>query len=254
MLLRYGEDRQVRASGNLLFHSLSTAEQNLLTPHCEMVNLPRCAVVFNAEEKIQFLYFPLSGLVALEEGIGRHCHIEVAVVGREGLLGWPALLASERSTHHAVVQCKDMRALKIGLRPMLEACRASPPLWMKLLCFVQAIMAQMTCTITCHVERSVGQRVARWLLMRHDRLFGDHLLIHHDEIAEALCVRRASATDSLHIIEGERLIRCQRGRITIRDRFGLEAFAGAAYGNAEAHYREMIAPFGKSASIEAKGI
>ena len=103
----------------------------------------------------------------------------------------------------------------------------------------------MARAITSSLQHPVEQRVARWLLMRHDRVGGDILAVHHDDIAGSMNVRRASVTDRLHLIEGERLIRCSRGRIAIRDRCGLEALAGEAYGAAEAQYRLLIAPFGK---------
>jgi len=113
--------------------------------------------------------------------------------------------------------------------------------------FVHFVIVQMAHTITSHIHDPLDQRLARLLLMRHDRMQGDVLFVHHEEIAAGLNVRRASVTDRLHVLEGERLIRCNRGKIAIRDRIALEEFAGEAYGPSEAHYRALIAPFGKSA-------
>ena len=59
-------------------------------------------------------------------------------------------------------------------------------------------------------------------------------------------MRRASITDSLHVLEGERVLRCTRALVTVRDRTALEAAAGAAYGAAEATYSRLVAPFGKN--------
>ena len=100
-------------------------------------------------------------------------------------------------------------------------------------------------SILSNARDALGVRIARWLLMRHDRVGGDELLICHDKIAFSLGIRRASVTDALHILEGERLIRCRRGRILIRNRRGLEAMAADSYGPPEACYRRLMGPFGK---------
>lgn len=95
-------------------------------------------------------------------------------------------------------------------------------------------------------HHTLDLRLARWLLMRHDRSGRDILFVRHEEIAGNLNVRRASITDRLHLLEGDRLIRCNRGKIAIRDRMALETFAGDSYGRTEEHYRDLIAPFGKT--------
>ena len=203
-------------------------------------------VLFHADDALHSVYFPNSGMFSIGEGIGHRGHIETAVVGREGLLGWPALLGCERSGHAAVVQGQDGLALRIGLQEILSTCRESPTLWMALLCFVQTIIHQMSGTIASLVDHPLDQNLARWLLMRHDRTEGDELWVRHEEIGDALGVRRASITDKLHVLEGERLIRCTRGRLIVRNRPALELLAAATYGDAEAQYRRLIAPFGKS--------
>jgi hypothetical protein len=103
-------------------------------------------------------------------------------------------------------------------------------------------------TIGSHGLHRLDGRVARWLLVRHDRARGDEIRVRHDEIADSLGVRRASITDCLHIIEGDGHLRCRRGRITIRDRAQLVQMAGVCYGAAEAHYRSFFGPFGKCAA------
>ena len=84
--------------------------------------------------------------------------------------------------------------------------------------------------------------------MFHDRSAGDELRLTHDMLAMLLNVRRASVTDALHILEGERLVRCTRGRVLVRDRIGLQVRAGYSYGYAEADYNRAIGPFGKASA------
>ena len=185
-------------------------------------------------------------IFSLQERVGATGSVEVAVVGREGMLGWPALLGSERTTQAAVVQLRSGVALRIAIEPLREACECSASLGVALRQFVHMVIVQMARSIASHLHDALDLRLARWLLMRHDRSGGDVLFVRHDEIADNLNVRRASITDRLHLLEGDRLIRCTRGKILIRDRSALETFAGDSYGRPEAHYRDLIAPFGKT--------
>lgn len=112
--------------------------------------------------------------------------------------------------------------------------------------FIETFMVQMGRTLASNLRDPIERRLSRWLLMCHDRLDGDEIHITHKYIGAMLGVRRASVTDSLHVLEGEGAIRSGRGCILVRDRPRLELLAGEAYGHAEAHYRDRIAPFGKS--------
>lgn len=253
MLMRSSEARSPLVGANLLLQSLHSSDRELLLGHLVEVALPRGKILLGPEELIDAIYFPASGMLSIEEGIGHRRHIEIAVVGREGLVGWPALLGCARSCHSAIVQGLNGAALRIELPALLDACQQSPTLWTALLGFVQTIILQMGRTIAAHLDHSLEQNLARWLLMRHDRVYGDELIVRHDEIADALGVRRASITDKMHLLEGDRLIRCNRGRLIIRDRFRLEMLAAEAYGQPESQYRQMIAPFGKSCAETMTG-
>lgn len=245
MLMRASDVRGISSSSNLLLANLAPADSRMLLPHLRRVPFARGTKLLSASERIDTVYFPETGLLAIEEGIGRS-HVEVAVVGREGMLGWPALLGCDRHAHDAIAQVEDGSAVCIALEPLLDACRASASLSAAMLNFVQSIMVQMARAIATHLGNPLEQRIARWVLMRHDRIDGDEIAVRHDEIATALNVRRASVTERLHVLEGERLIRCRRGHVVVRDRSRLESFAGDAYGIAEASYRQMIGPFGKT--------
>lgn len=238
---------RVRASRNILLGRLSPADQALIEPHVQEKTFACGASLLGPDELLDAVYFPATALVALEDGSHPGHSVEIALVGREGMLGWPALLGSERSCHTAWVRMRAGTVLRVPLKPLHTACNASPSLQAALLQFVNVMFVQMARAIACGVQHSLHQRLARWLLMRHDRLAGDVLAVNHDEIAANMNVRRASVTDGLHVLEGERLVRSTRGRIAIRNRSGLEVFAGDAYGAAEAEYRLMIAPFGKTA-------
>ncbi len=237
----------MNASGNLLLRHLEASDRAILAPFAEEVIVPTHTVLTRADAVLDAIYFPGAMTVSLEEPAADGGLIEVAVIGAEGMLGWPALLGCRLSPYSATVSARGGPMLRFAFEPLQSACRRSQSLHQRLLQFVHVIMVQMTCAIASHLQHSLNRRVARWILMRHDRAGGDVLLCQHDHIARCLSVRRASITDQLHLIEGERLIRCSRGRIVVRDREGLEVYAGSAYGQAELHYRKLIAPFGKTA-------
>lgn len=95
---------------------------------------------------------------------------------------------------------------------------------------------QVSYTALTNAVHHVDERLGRWLLMCHDRLREDEFQITHDFMALMLAVRRPSVTTSLHVLEGNRFIRAERSRITIRNRRALEEFAQDAYGRPEAEY------------------
>lgn len=240
------EARRIASSGNILLRRLGRADQALLEPHAEKIAVTPGDVLLDPASRLDAVYFPDTALLSLEEAVGDGRRLEIGLVGREGLLGWPALLGGGRSSHLAVARMRAGTLLRIGAEPLRAACARSASLWGALLHFVDTIIVQMGQAIAANLQATLDRRLARFLLMRHDRVGGDLLVLQHDEIAASLHVRRASVTDRLHLLEGDRLIRCNRGRVLIRDRAGLELFAGDAYGVAEARYRALIAPFGKS--------
>lgn len=236
----------VRSSRNILLRQLSVADQALLEAHVREVMVERGASVMKAGERLDTLFFPDQALLSLEEEVGDGRRLEVGIVGLEGVLGWPLLLGTDRASHTATVQMRPGRLLCLDMEAARAVCARSKTLIASLLKYVGTVLAQMASSVAATLEYALEQRLARFLLMRHDRVAGDLLVLQHQEIADSLNARRASITDRLHILEGEQLIRCKRGRLVIRDRGALEMFAGRSYGTAEASYRTLIAPFGKS--------
>jgi len=106
--------------------------------------------------------------------------------------------------------------------------------------FVQAFGVQTTHTAICNAQSRLDVRLARWLLMAHDRIREDTLPLTHEFLSIMLGVRRAGVTDALHALREQELISYARGQITVKDRKGLERAAGEAYGTPEAEYRRLI--------------
>ncbi len=109
--------------------------------------------------------------------------------------------------------------------------------------FALTLGEQATYTALSNAVHQVDERLARWLLMCHDRSDSDDLALTHEYMSVMLTVRRPSVTSSLHVLEGNGFIRSERGYVTIRNRKALEEFAGDAYGKPEAVYRRLLGPF-----------
>lgn len=238
-------DRLVRSSSNILLRQLDQPDRTLLAPHITQRQIERGSWLIERDRPIDSVFFPEAAAFSLVEETRSHKLAEVAIVGREGMLGWACMLGHRRSTHATICRSTGT-VLTMPVAALLQATAQSASLGLALLHFVNTIIVQMARAIASHLQDPLEHRVARLLLMWHDRVGGDVLLVQHDEIADRLTVRRASVTDTLHILEGQHLIRCKRGRIIIRDREALERFAGGSYGIAEQHYRALIGPFGKT--------
>ena len=231
--------------GNLLLRALEPADFALLRPHLERVPLIPEEIIAVADQPIQEICFPEDGVVSFQDVLNDGSRVGLGMIGREGMAGWPALLGGAPSSHEANVAIGGGTALRIDAANLISACGASPGLNNLLLRFVQYFTIQLGRTLVSNLGDPVERRLARWLLMNHDRIEGDDIALTHHQLGVMLGVRRASVTDTLHVLEGEHAIQCTRGHIAIRDRCRLRQMAGEAYGFAEAEYARLIAPFGK---------
>lgn len=231
---------------NLLLASLSSEDRTRLAPLLERIELRGGDRIASSQAPVIRICFPETVVATFGEVIDENSRFAVGMIGREGMIGWPTLLGASRSAHSGQVQLSGGTALVLPASDLARLCEESRTLHVALLRFVQSFTVQMGRTIVANLRDSIERRLARWLLMFHDRIAGDEFAVTHDALGAALNIRRASVTDALHLLEGERALRCTRGRITVRDRAALQRLAGDSYGPAETSYRELIGPFGKS--------
>jgi CRP-like cAMP-binding protein len=202
---------------------------------------------------------PIEHVCFLEEGIasvvattrqGRR--IEAGIIGREGLTGIPILLDTDRTPHECFIQTAG-EGLRIRAEDLRRAMVASPSLQKHLLRFVQAFMVQMGQTALANGSYALEQRLARWLLMCHDRVDGDDLSTTHEFLSLMLGVRRAGVTVALQALEDRGAISPKWRRITVLDRAKLEGMAGDSYGVPEGEYARLIGlPLCRSSSEEPR--
>lgn len=110
---------------------------------------------------------------------------------------------------------------------------------------MQAFLVQAAQSAATNAHQRLEARLARWLLMTHDRVDGDEIPLTHEFMGMMIAADRSGVTVTLHILEGAGMIRSKRGRVIILDRGKLEELADDSYGLPEAEYRKIIAPFGK---------
>lgn len=129
---------------------------------------------------------------------------------------------------------------RIKAGALVDVLATRPAVNRLLLRFVQSLLTQTAYTALSNAVHKVDVRLARWILMCHDRVNDSEIALTHDFMAMMHGVRRSSVTDALHILEGEQLIYSERGLVIIRDRLLLERFAGDAYGAPELEYQRAV--------------
>ena len=235
-----GIGRSNACRGNALLAGLPEEDRTLLLPTLEPVALPLRQIVEMPGKAIPYAYFPESGCFSvMAQAPGNKRRIEVAVVGFEGMSGLGLVLGDNRAVNEVVVRTggAGWRVPADVLRQLLSR---SPTLYQHLLRYVHAFIAQASQTALAHGRAKLEERLARWLLMSHDRYKADKLITTHDYVAETLGVRRAGITLALHMLESKGLIRASRNQITICDRRGLSEQANGSYGIAEAVYARLF--------------
>lgn len=230
---------------NLLLNCLSDTDMSYLAPRLERVPLDEGHVIVSRGDAITFVCFPECGVTSIADILADGTRVEIALIGRDGMTNSQLLLGCEEADHEAIVQVGGGTSLRLLAEDLQALCSRSPAAIALFLRFIHALAVQSARTLASNAMHPVPKRLARWLLMCHDRLDGDQIKLPHDHIARMLGVRRASVTDALHILEGEGALRSHRGRIIVRSREKIEKLAGDAYGFPEAQYSRLIAPFGQ---------
>ena len=208
-------------SSNKLLESLSTDDFNLLEPHLECVTLGLRKSLERPNRRIEAAYFPEAGFASVVAVQPNGKQVEVGLIGREGMTGLPIVFGNHRSPHATYIQAPGTGKC-IPAAELRKATQGSLSLRDSLLKFVQAFGVQTTHTAICNVQSRLDARLARWLLMAHDRIGKDTLTLTHEFLSLMLGVRRPGVTEALHTLREQGLIAYGRGLITVQDRKGME--------------------------------
>ena len=153
--------------------------------------------------------------------------------------GLAVVLGDEQSPQSTYVQIAG-RGMRISAGDLRNAMGLSGSLRSLLLRYVQTFMVQTAHTAVANARATLPQRLARWLLMAHDRVASDALPLTHEFLSLMMGVRRAGVTEAMHELAGLNLIKATRGEISILNRRGIEKMAGSYYGAPEAEYRRLV--------------
>jgi CRP-like cAMP-binding protein len=224
---------------NQVLAGLSPEDFAPLQPLLEPVELELRRVLIEPNQPIEHVSFHERGYTSVTAN-GHANKIEVGLIGREGMVGVPVALGVRTTPLQFFIQLAG-DGLRMTSHHLEEVIDERPSLHRVLLRYAQVMSVQSSGTAFANAEHTVETRLARWLLMCHDRIDGDDIPITHEFMAMMLGVRRAGVTTATQILEGNGLIVARRGVITVLDREKLEALADNAYGLPEAEYARQMA-------------
>jgi len=213
---------------NSLLAALPRAASRRLLAILEPVELVFGDVLYEPGQVIREVYFPGASLVSLLTLADGHLALEVGLIGREGMVGIPLVLGHASSAVRALVQGGGS-ALRMPAARFLRELRASPPIQRELHRYTHSLMVQISQTAACNRFHVVETRLARWLLMTHDRMKTDRFRMTQEFLGHMLGVRRVGVTRAARALLKRKLIGYNRGIITVLDRKGLEAAACRCY-------------------------
>jgi CRP-like cAMP-binding protein len=213
---------------NRILAQMSADAYAALAPDLERVQLKRRAIVQERHWPLEYVYFLERGVASIFAWTRQDGPVQVAIVGRYGLVGVGAVLGITRSPHRCQMQT-DGEALRIPVRALNAAMEASSATRRPLLNYVHFLLIQNSQFALCNARHELEQRVSRCLLSTHDRLDGDIIPVTHDLLSMMLGVRRAGITEVLGVLEEAGAVRRARGAIEIVDRTLLEARACECY-------------------------
>ena len=207
---------------NHLLAALPPEEFARLAPALLAVDLPLNLTLFPPDAPIGAVHFVETGVISMVNLMADGSYVEVGVVGREGMVGWPLLMGADTSSSEARVQMPGI-ALRCGAAAFLDALADGPDLRSALLRYVLAFHCMVAQTAACNARHALDQRLARWLLVAHERAEGDDLALTHESISMMLGVRRAGVSIAAKVLRDHGLIQYASGHMIVLDRPGLEA-------------------------------
>jgi len=224
---------------NRLLAVLEPEDFAALEPHLELVELTRGQVLYDTGEIISHAYFLHDAIISLVNVMEDGATNEVAVFGREGVVGLLSALVTREAFGRYVVQISGT-ASRIAFERLNEVRNTHPSLRLLIMRYGEAFLAQTFQTVSCNALHPVEARCCRWILSMHDRADGDTLPLTHEFLAEMLSVQRSSVSVVTRTLQTAGLIHQARGSITVTDRAGLEAAACECYGRIRRLYQRLL--------------
>jgi CRP-like cAMP-binding protein len=224
---------------NQLLAALPRAEYTRWQARLEPCALTLGQVLYESGTTLRHVYFPTDAIVSLLYVMEDGASAEIAVVGREGLVGISLFMGGESTPSRAVVQSAGS-GFRLDAAHMKEEFNRAGATMHLLLRYTQALITQMAQTAVCNRHHSLDQQLCRWLLLSLDRLEGTQLRMTQELIANMLGVRREGVTESAMKLQRAGLIRYARGHINVLDRAGLETRSCECYAVVKKEYDRLL--------------
>ncbi|MXQ12411.1 Crp/Fnr family transcriptional regulator [Microvirga makkahensis] len=224
---------------NRLLAALEPEDFAALEPHLELVELTRGQILYDAGEFISHAYFLHDAIISLVNVMEDGGTTEVAVFGREGVVGLLSALVTREAFGRYIVQMSGT-ASRITFERLNEVRNARPAVRQLIMRYGEAFLAQTFQTVSCNAVHPVEARCCCWILKLHDRADGDTLPLTHEFLAEMLGVQRSSVSVVTRTLQTAGLIQQSRGSITVTDRAGLEETACECYGKIRRLFERLL--------------
>jgi CRP-like cAMP-binding protein len=225
---------------NLFLASLPQDDFEALRPHLERVRLTSGQILHKMGSPIEHCYFTDGGMTSLIVDLEDGAAIEVGVVGKEGFSGGSALMGfGNASPLTSMIQMPGV-GVRIAPGILRDEMQRRPALFGAVLRFMQVINIQTSHTAACNAHHNLQERLARWLLMAHDRAESDTLPLTQEFLSIMLAVRRPGVTVAARSLQATGAIDYERGRIFVRDRARLEEASCECYDLVREQYRRIL--------------
>jgi CRP-like cAMP-binding protein len=224
---------------NQLLSAMSVTDLALLRPHLKPIEMAVFKEMERPNRLIDTVYFMEAGIASVVAVQPDETKAEVGLIGREGMSGIAVVLGGEQSPHSTYIQVAG-EGLRMPAKELRKAMDASGSLRNLLLKFAQVFMVQTAHTAIANARSHINQRLARWILMAHDRTGATTIPLTHEFLSLMLGVRRAGVTEALQNLKQQKLIDNGRSQIVVLERKGIERLAGSSYGVPEKEYRRLI--------------
>lgn len=224
---------------NLLLRALPLEAFELLRPAMQQVDLPLKYELVTAGVANNLVYFLERGLGSIVATSSDDEIVEVGHIGYEGMSGAHILLKVPKTPNRTFMQAEGS-GISVPTAVFLNMVEQVPAANDLLLRYVHCSELQLAHSALANARYNMPERLARWLLMCHDRLLADDLPLTHEFLSIMLGVRRSGVTNEIHILEGVHAIKATRGNVRIVNRQKLEEIAGGSYGIPEQEYADYI--------------
>src|SRR5215213_2249307 len=217
-----------QTTGNRILAALPYEDFTNVRRHLDSVHFKQGEVVYLTGDKIQYVYFPVDGLFSLVSNTEDGSTAEIAMVGKEGMIGHPVIL-KDGKTHYEVSVQIATDALRIRAEILEEEFRKGGALQEFVLRYLNLLIGQVSQLSICNRFHIMGKALSRWLLIAQDLVNSDSLNLTQESISHALGVPRTGVTMAAVNLQRACLIRYSRGKIVILDRTRLEANSCECY-------------------------